>query len=259
MPDRSAQNPAFSDGPGWLPDDQQPGCPVCGCPRPHKRSLFGRQRVIADWLAANYQLPFGVEKMADAAGITVRTLQQGCRSALGRTPRQLLAQVRLHRADQLIAAGWTPTEAARATGFTRVDQFRDAYRARYGAESLPDGRRRTRKGNNESYRWAADIVHQSPEHAAAGPTRSPSALRDANEHRAAAGRDRDAARLRAALDRLGDSCPAHLRAVAEARLASPGRTWQQVADALGITKHTATGRHRQLLALATRETKERGR
>jgi AraC-like DNA-binding protein len=75
--------------------------------------------------------------MADAAGISVRALEHWCRSALGRTPYQLLTETRLHRADQLLAVGRTPAEAADAVGFTRLDRFRTAYRDRYGTEPLP--------------------------------------------------------------------------------------------------------------------------
>ena len=64
---------------------------------------------------------------------------------------------------------------------------------------------------------------------------------------------RDTGLLRDALATLGDRCPDSYRRVAEARIASPGASWRQVAAALGMTKDQAAGIYRRLLTLARQE------
>jgi AraC family carnitine catabolism transcriptional activator len=66
----------------------------------------------------------------------VRRLQVICRRDFGRTPVQLLADIRLHRARlALTSPGAAPdslAEVARSAGFARVSRFTSAYRRRYG-------------------------------------------------------------------------------------------------------------------------------
>jgi transcriptional regulator GlxA family with amidase domain len=75
------------------------------------------------WLAANYQRPgVKVSEMAEAVGLSVRRLQAVCKRDFGRTPLQLLTDIRLYRAGQMLdgdpAAPRTLAEVARAAGFT---------------------------------------------------------------------------------------------------------------------------------------------
>jgi len=74
--------------------------------------------------------------MAAAAGVSVRRLQVLCRRDWDRTPFQLLAEFRLHRARLALTSTVPPTcsvaEVARSAGFTRVSRFRAAYLHRYG-------------------------------------------------------------------------------------------------------------------------------
>jgi len=93
-------------------------------------------RLVA-WLADNYcRRGLRVGEIAAAAGVSVRRLQVICRRDFGRTPMQLLAEVRLHRARlALTGPGPAPgsiAEVADAAGFTRVSRFTTAYQRCYG-------------------------------------------------------------------------------------------------------------------------------
>ncbi|OBC08211.1 AraC family transcriptional regulator [Mycobacterium sp. 852013-50091_SCH5140682] len=73
--------------------------------------------------------------MAQVAGVSVRRLQEGFRSYLGVTPRELLADIRLARVrEELLhgTEGATVTGAAMRWGFTHTGRFAAAYRRKYG-------------------------------------------------------------------------------------------------------------------------------
>jgi len=102
------------------------GCPVCGCqpPRVHPVLPAGLSTLLVAWLADNYcRHGLRVGEIASAAGVSVRRLQVICRRDFGRTPMQLLAEVRLHRARlALTGPGTAPgsiAEVASGAGFTR--------------------------------------------------------------------------------------------------------------------------------------------
>jgi AraC-like DNA-binding protein len=127
------------EGPGAALDPRAPGCPVCGCRPPGQHRglprLHGEQLVA--WLTANYQRPgITVSEIAVAVGLSVRSLQRVSKRDFGRAPLQLLADIRLYRADQMLSGGPAATrtlaEVARAAGFTRTHRFTTAYRHRYG-------------------------------------------------------------------------------------------------------------------------------
>jgi AraC-like DNA-binding protein len=112
---------------------------VCGCQPPGRHRALTRLHgeLLVRWLAANYQRPgVKVSEMAAAVGLSVRRLQAVSKRDFGRTPLQLLTDIRLHRADQMLngdlAAPRTLAEVARAAGFTRTHRFTTAYRRRYG-------------------------------------------------------------------------------------------------------------------------------
>jgi len=114
-------------------------CPVCGCQpaRPHPGLPAGRTGLLLAWLAGNYcRSGLRVAEMAAAAGVSIRVLQATCKRDFGRTPLQLLADVRLHHAHlRLTGLGPAPrsvAQVARSAGFTRVARFSAAYRRRYG-------------------------------------------------------------------------------------------------------------------------------
>jgi transcriptional regulator GlxA family with amidase domain len=121
------------------PDAPAAGCPVCGCQPPGRHRALPRLHgeLLVAWLAANYQRPgVKVSEMAEAVGLSVRRLQAVCKRDFGRTPLQLLTDIRLYRAGQMLdrdpAAPRTLAEVARAAGFTRTHRFTTAYHRRYG-------------------------------------------------------------------------------------------------------------------------------
>jgi AraC-like DNA-binding protein len=70
-----------------------------------------------DYLAANLHARPTLEATAAAAGVSPFTLLRRFRRALGTTPHAYLVMLRLARAQQLLAAGSTPAEAAAGAGF----------------------------------------------------------------------------------------------------------------------------------------------
>ncbi|ORA39393.1 AraC family transcriptional regulator [Mycobacterium aquaticum] len=73
--------------------------------------------------------------MAEVAGVSVRRLQEGFRSYLGITPRELLVDIRLARVREELLRGTgdsTVTSAAMRWGFTHTGRFAAAYRRKYG-------------------------------------------------------------------------------------------------------------------------------
>jgi DNA-binding transcriptional regulator WhiA len=69
-----------------------------------------------------------------------------------------------------------------------------------------------------------------------------------NASKAKAAAQRDARIAVTALQILGDSCSAPQRLVAEARIADPDASWEQIAASLGITKDAARSRFVHMLA-----------
>ncbi len=105
----------------------------------------GRLRTAVDFIHAHAHQTVTPTELAEAAGLTLRGLQQAFRRRLGLTPTAYLRQVRLDRArDELLAL--TPHETtvgsvAATWGFTHFGRFSVAYRARFG-ESPRDTLRR---------------------------------------------------------------------------------------------------------------------
>jgi len=109
------------------PDPPAASCPVCGCQPQAQHQELPRLHgeLLVTWLAANYQRPgIKVTEIAGAVGLSVRRLQAVSKRDFGRTPLQLLTDVRLYRADQMLngnpAAPHTLAEVARAAGFTQT-------------------------------------------------------------------------------------------------------------------------------------------
>lgn len=133
---RRGQAPAAGE-PG--PGPAAAGCPVCGCQpaQPHPGLPAGRTGLLLAWLASNYRQPgLRVAEMAAAAGVSSRVLQATCKRDLGKTPCQLLADIRLHHAHLRLTGGLGPVprsvaEVARSAGFTRAARFSAAYQRRY--------------------------------------------------------------------------------------------------------------------------------
>jgi transcriptional regulator GlxA family with amidase domain len=90
--------------------------------------------------------PFTVDDLAEAAGVSVRSLQQAFRRYTGRTPTEYLRDLRLTRAHRdLIEADpgvATVAGVAQRWGLTHLGRFAAAYRARFGVNpstTLQDG------------------------------------------------------------------------------------------------------------------------
>lgn len=72
-------------------------------------------------------------EMAQHAGVSVRRMQEIFATELGRTPRQVLQEMRLDQARaELRAGGNTVTDVATSLGFTNPGRFSAAYRQRFG-------------------------------------------------------------------------------------------------------------------------------
>jgi AraC-like DNA-binding protein len=153
---RGAAASAPAGSPEWFPPvagtpaaRDAAGCPVCGCQPapPHPGLPPGRPGLVLAWLADNYRQPLRVAEIAAAAGLSVRALQATCRREFGRTPHQLLTDIRLHHAHLALTtsvpAPRSVAEAALPAGFTtRLSRFTAACRRRYGMPP-PSPRART--------------------------------------------------------------------------------------------------------------------
>lgn len=89
-----------------------------------------------DFIHDNAHLPISPADVAQAAGLSIRSLQQALRRYRETTPTALLYQVRLERVRaELIAAEpsrGTVTAIARHWGFVSLGRFSAAYRERFG-------------------------------------------------------------------------------------------------------------------------------
>ncbi len=96
---------------------------------------------------ANADDALTVERIARAVGVGPRRLQAAFRSELGKSPREMLAEIRLENAHAVLLvpeAGTTVTDVALDSGFAHLGRFSAAYRQRYG-ESPSQTLRRARR------------------------------------------------------------------------------------------------------------------
>jgi len=86
------------------------------------------------WMEEHYREPVSVAGVAAGVGLSVRQLQEVVRSRFGLTPMQLLREIRLERARELLSSGMAPTVAAAAmdVGCSHLGRFAAAYRERFG-------------------------------------------------------------------------------------------------------------------------------
>lgn len=99
----------------------------CG-PRTVKRAV--------DAMHSRPAYPFTMAKLAEIAGVSARTLQEGFRRHVGTPPMTYLRDLRLVNAHRdLSGSGTGPVsvaDIAHRSGFTHLGRFAAAYRARYG-------------------------------------------------------------------------------------------------------------------------------
>lgn len=100
-------------------------------------------RAAQEWMVANAREPLTVGRIAEAAGVEPRALQQSFSRHLGVTPLGFLREIRLHRAHAaLLAADQDDTSVsaiASEWGFGHMGRFSSAYRrmfAEYPSETL---------------------------------------------------------------------------------------------------------------------------
>lgn len=96
-----------------------------------------RVRRAIDFIESRAQESLTVDAIAEAIGVSVRSLQQGFRAHLDTTPLGYLRRVRLARArSDLLAAsphdGSSVTTIALRWGFTHLSRFAQTYQAAYG-------------------------------------------------------------------------------------------------------------------------------
>jgi AraC-like DNA-binding protein len=115
---------------GLYPPQDDPPNPVLLSPR------NARIRAATEFIHAHLGEPVTVAQIADAAGLSVRSTQEGFRRVLDMTPMRYLEQVRMEhvRADLERAEPGTTEVAtvARRWGFFHVGRFSGAYRQRFG-------------------------------------------------------------------------------------------------------------------------------
>lgn len=92
-------------------------------------------RRVEEWIHSHFAEPIAVEDLAQAAGVSVRSLQVMCRRSRGCTPMDLLRRRRLEAARaalQAAAPGQTVTAVATDCGVFNFGRFAVQYRAAFG-------------------------------------------------------------------------------------------------------------------------------
>ncbi len=92
-------------------------------------------KTALDFMHANLSETVTLSDIADAAHVNVRTLQKGFQRAFGRSPMQVLRDVRLDKARYLLSARQDPptvTEVAYICGFSHLSRFSIVFKQRFG-------------------------------------------------------------------------------------------------------------------------------
>ncbi|TLX63482.1 AraC family transcriptional regulator [Stutzerimonas nosocomialis] len=97
-----------------------------------------------DYLHAHLEQDIGLDHLAQACGVDRFRLSRAFKAAFGLAPHAYLVQLRLSRARQLLALGWTPASVATSLGFADQSHLGRWFRRAYG---LTPARYRTRCSN----------------------------------------------------------------------------------------------------------------
>jgi len=92
---------------------------------------LAQMRRAEEWIDANLTETFGVEEVATATGIGVRSLQQVFKRVHACSPHEFIARRRLKLAHQMLvngAPGDTVTDIATKLGFFELGRFSQRYR-----------------------------------------------------------------------------------------------------------------------------------
>lgn len=107
---------------------------------PDEEAVAPRPRIVKrvlDRIDEDPSLAWTAGDMAEAAGVSVRRLQEGFREYLGMCPRDYLLDVRLSRIHDDLVAGdpsaTSVTDVALRWGITHTGRFAAAYRRKYGS------------------------------------------------------------------------------------------------------------------------------
>lgn len=102
-------------------------------------------RRAEEFMRSNLEETITLQDMANAAGISVRSLQNGFRNFRGTTPMAYLRDLRLDRArEELLKTGLTNrsvTDIATAFGFMHLSKFAKYYKTRFGEAPSETARR----------------------------------------------------------------------------------------------------------------------
>jgi AraC-like DNA-binding protein len=116
--------------------EMYPPRPVADLPPALLHPRNARLRAAVEYIHANAHLPLTVAQIAEAAGMSVRAVQEGFQRRLGMSPLARLRQVRLERAREELLAGapesGTVREIAHRWGFAHLGRFSAAYAKRFG-------------------------------------------------------------------------------------------------------------------------------
>lgn len=122
----------------------------------------GRLAEVVELMEANLEEPLGLDRLAQAAGLSKRQLSRLFRTHLREPPLRHYLNLRLERARQLLQQTRMPVfEVGLACGFTSAPYFSRAYHARFGHPPLQERR------------------HDRPRLTPYGPARTPPDARDA--------------------------------------------------------------------------------
>lgn len=86
------------------------------------------------FMVENFKAQVSLERLADHAGVSIRTLTSGFRRHCGASPLSVLREIRLERARKQLRdpRGGSVTEVALRFGFAHLGRFASVYRARFG-------------------------------------------------------------------------------------------------------------------------------
>ncbi len=90
----------------------------------HRDHLLDAVHRVQDVLDTRFTDPLPLDRLARVGGVSERTLTRLFSAATGTTPTRYQQRLRLERADELIAQGWTLEASARAVGFSDARMLR---------------------------------------------------------------------------------------------------------------------------------------
>jgi AraC family transcriptional regulator len=108
---------------------------LAALPAPSKGGLSrANLRTVLAFIEAHLDHDLRLEQLAAIANLSVFHFARAFRESLGQTPHQYIVQMKVHRAQTLLAQPeWTIAQVASAVGFASASRFASAFRATTGA------------------------------------------------------------------------------------------------------------------------------